>query len=278
MEITYDEYVATWQSPEAKEDLDAKISTDARQRYESRMRGAGTNPQARTNLMNMSQEEFESLRSYQMAQLFNAYKNSQRGHSHDLLGIGVNATDENQVRRVVGDRPGYIYNDGILALDYDTIAAINHLAGIGRADDTYSRDWTDSLNYGGLEKIVDEMIATRNILIENTELSYEESMGDKIYRETDIAKRAIGKAQYQPQDELYQTFNKDRVGVNCFRIDDYELSWNQLMERTSSVWAKTAGKLFKFLDEKINPQKARNDKDRIGNKTIEIPENIGGER
>ena len=93
MKITYDEYIATWQAPEAKESLDGKISNDAEKRYQQRMQGVGTDPSSRDLLANMSKEDFKSLRKYQMMQLLQAYRESRSGKTHNLLSINPGTTN-----------------------------------------------------------------------------------------------------------------------------------------------------------------------------------------
>lgn len=280
MKISYDEYIATWQSPEAKEDLDNRIDMDRKNRYIQRQKGAGR-PESVQKLDQMSQEEFESLRRHQMSQLFEAYKYAHSGHRHDLLAISYYDTKPEMIRRVVGDKAGYIYNNDILALDKDTIIAINYLANMREFHNDYApgEKVIQELSYNSLSKVVDEMISTKNILVENMNLGYDDSSYDKIYRETNIAKRAIGKAQQRPSDELTNRMLPEKVGLNVFRIKDYELSWDELVERKSKVWTKTVGKFFRFLDRKINTSAERNNPNRIGNRTVEVPdEYTGGER
>lgn len=274
MKITYDEYIATWQAPEAKENLDNRIANDSEKRYNARLSGAGQNVESKTKLANMSKMEYESLREYQIVQLFTAYKSSYNANNHGLLGIDTNTTNPNDIRRVVGDRPGYIYNNDILALDNDTIVAVNQLASISGSDYNFNEDkkWTQSLTYGNIGKIVDEMVSCKNILAENMNLDYNDAIGSKIFRQTNIAKRAIGKVQSRSNNQLENDFDTSQVGKNVFGIKDYELSWNKLMLRNSKFWAKTGTKLFNFLDRKIHPNADRNDPDRLGNRTVEVPD------
>lgn len=281
MNITYDEYIATWQAPEAKESLNEKISEDAQKRYELRMNGAGSNLESRNQLAQLSPEKFRSLRVYQMVQLYEAYRIAYTKDVRPLLGIDTQTTDIDKVRRVVGDKHGYIYNDDILALDSDTIVAINYIAEMRGASHDFvdGHQWQKSMTPYNLEKVVDEMITCKNILAENLNLNYKDVEGAKIYRETDFTKRAIGKAQYKSDNQFESYLSPEKVGKNCFGIKDYELSWQKLMENKNKLWAKTGGKLFKFLDRKINPTAERNNMDRLGNKTVEVPdEYTGGER
>ena len=108
MKITYDEYVATWQSKEAKVSLDERMSNDSEKRYAQRIQGAGTEQSSRDLLANMSQEEFKSLRKYQMMQLLQAYRESRSGNTHKLLSINPGTTNPDEVRRVVGPKSGYV--------------------------------------------------------------------------------------------------------------------------------------------------------------------------
>lgn len=214
-----------------------------------------------------------------MGQLFEAYKNSRDGNHRDLIAISQYSTDSNEIRRVVGDKPGYIYNNDILALDQETIDAVYHLAEMrGRGPDyALGKEWVRSLTPLTLEKIVNEMIACKEILTENMNIDYDETY--KIYDETDISKRAIGKVQYRVNDEIDKFLHPENVGINSFGIKDYELNWQQLMERKNKAWTKTGGKLLKFLDGKLNPDAERNNPDRIGNRTVQVPkEYTGGER
>ena len=280
MKITYDEYIATWQSPEAKADLNRKIALDEQKRYSSRMLGAGANLQSTKLLQTMPLEEYKSLRAYQICQLYQAYQNSKTDKNHKLLSIKPGTTDPEQIRRVVGDKAGYIYNNDILALDDDTISAVNYLSELsGNGYYSYgSQAWEESLTRNNLEKIVDEMVSCKNILVENMNINYEEAIGSKIFRETDIAKRSIGKAQYRYEGDFSQLYNPTQVGRNIFGINDYELSWKQLIERKSKIWAKTGKKLFKFLDRKLHPEEERNNPNRIGNREVKVPKENTKER
>ena len=126
------------------------------------------------------------------------------------------------------------------------------------------------------------MIAVKGILVEGAKLSYQDSIGDKVYRETNIAKRAIGKVQIPdryiniPNGTSIELDSESvsKVGRNCFQIEDYELSWNELLNRKSNVFLESKKKLFTFFDKKIHPDAERNNSQRLGNKELEI--DIGG--
>lgn len=278
MKITYDEYVATWQAPEAKDALDSRIESDNAKRHAQRMRGVGEDPSSKDLLENMSQEEFKSLRRYQMHQLLQAYRDSRSGKTHNLLSISQGTTNPSEIRKVVGQKAGYIYNNGALALDYDTIVAVNHIASLMESskENVDNRVWENINTPLNLEKVVDEMIAVKGILTDNLELENGDLVGDKIYRETNIVKRAIGKALPRergmnlPDGSIieYDDSTLPKVGKNCFDIKDFELSWEQLMDRKISTLAATKYKLFGFLDKKINPNAERNDPNKVGNRTF----------
>lgn len=288
MKITYDEYVATWQSKEAKVSLDERMSNDSEKRYAQRIQGAGTEQSSRDLLANMSQEEFKSLRKYQMMQLLQAYRESRSGNTHNLLSINPGTTNPDEVRRVVGPKSGYVYNSGALALDYETIIAVNHIASlIGNSQlNLADKSWENEITMTPsiLERVVDEMIAVKGILTENVKLESQDLVGDKVYRETNIAKRAIGKSLIPekgmnlPDGTIieYESDNMPKVGRNCFGIQDFELSWDKLMERKSNALVTAKRNLISFIDKKINPNAERNNQDRIGNKTFEYE--TGGER
>ena len=176
MKITYDEYIATWQAPEAKKDLDDRIALDRKNRYMQRLSGAES-PKSFQQLSEMSQEDYESLRKHQMSQLFEAYKYAHSGKRHDLLAISCYDTKPDMIRRVVGNKAGYIYNNDILALDHDTIVAINYLANMKEFRNDYSptKRIVKELSYNGLSKVVDEMISAKNILVENMNLEYDDA-------------------------------------------------------------------------------------------------------
>ena len=264
MKVTYDEYIALLKSPESKEFLDSRISDDANQRYMQRMNGAGSEPESISQLDEMSPKHFKSLRAYQISQLYEAYLDAYNGKTSKQLWIQTGTTDSDKIRRVVGDKPGQIYNNGVLALDHETILAVNYLAQLRNSDDYSSQynNWAQKISFNGLETIVNEMIAIKNILSENMKLDYADLVGTKIYRETDIAKRAIGKNQHN---------------ANCFEINDFELTWQQLAKRKSSSWVTVRKSLFDFLDKKLHPNADRHDPNRIGNRTTEV-EYTGGER
>lgn len=274
MEVTYDEYIATWQAPEAKEALNERIEQDRQERYRFRMGLNADYPENNRRLARMPIEEFESIRKHQMAQLYEVYKNAYSGGYHSSLSIRPGTTNPELLRRVIGDQGGYIYNTGIFALDEDTISAVKYIAELRESTSSgyIESNWARGLSSYGLEKAVDEMITAKNILIENSDISYKDTMYGKIFKETNIAKRAIGKVQYATAEDRF--LDHAKVGINCFGIKDYELNWQQLMERKSKNWSKVGSKLLGFLSRKLNLKSKDNDPDRIGNRTM----NIGDER
>ncbi|MBR3697460.1 MAG: hypothetical protein IKM97_04275 [Clostridia bacterium] len=274
MKITYDEYIATWQAPEAKPSLDRQISNTRQNIYERRLYfGLEKNNNSHQQLSNMSEEEFMNLRRYQMLKLFSAYQEAKTGSNRRLLWITPYTINPDDIRKVVGEKAGLQFNNDILALDQETINAVNYLAELREksSDYVYSNKWDNSLTPIGMEQIVDEMITCKRILSENMGLSSSEKSGNDIYRQTDFVKRAIGKAQYRTHDELDNFSFPEKIGKNIFGIRDYELSWQELMNSKSKFWTKTIGKAIRYFDRKLNPDKERN-RPRIGNKTVEVPD------
>lgn len=285
MEVTYDEFIAVWQSPQQKEALDQKIEMDNQSRYNARMNGVGRDPQSVSMLSNMNQYQYNNLRAHQMSQLLQAYRDAQSGRIPDRLSISSTTTDPEQIRRVIGEKPGYIYHTGPMALDYETITAVQHLATLMGPTNNYSpeKEWTKNMSVSKMVKIVDEMVAVKDILAKQENLPYQDVVGNKIYRETNLAKRAIGKQQLnhkgiaipgQPyvEEELFPT---DQTGKNVFGIKDYSLSSEQLFNRKTNVFSRISqaisGKVKELFTEK---DKLKEEKEKMGNRTIDL----GGER
>lgn len=233
--------------------LDQKISLDAQKRHQS------------SAFRNMPQREFEYLRQYHMAQLFTAYKNEYDGTANrnsKWLGSPT-TTNENDIRRVIGDKPGYIDYQGPMVLDHETILAVCHLASLRGYGNRHSdNEWVNDMNFGGLSKVVDEMISTKNILLENGRLEgdrYSLITGSTIYHETDIAKRAI----------------ENKVGNIVFDKTHHAEAAHDFVHRKTNAFSKTASK-FKQFFEKINDPDAYNKKmQQLGNQQFELDTNEG---
>ena len=285
MEITYDEFIAVWQSPQQKEALDQKIEMDNNARYQARMNGEGKDPQGKAMLANMTPNQFKSLRTHQMLQLLNAYRDARSSKVPDLLSISATTTNMNDIRRVLGDKPGYIYHTGPVALDYETVCAVQHLAELMGPSGSYAYDkeWTKHMYPSRMTAVIDEMVAVKDILAKQENLPYNDVVGNKIYRETNLVKRAIGKSQMTHQgiaipgvgyaDEAL--FPTDQKGKNVFGIEDYSLSAENLFKRKTNIFSRIShaisGKVKEMFTDK---DKLQEEKAKIGHRTMEV----GGER
>ena len=156
MEITNNEYLAVIQSQENRPALNARIDAERSQRHK------------RSELRNLPEGDFRSLRLQHMAQLLDAYRQAYDGTGHNhRLWISQYETKESSIRNVIGPKAGYISYDGPMALDAETIQAIAHLASLRKGSLGSYGTWKDDLTYSTLENTVDEMIAVKNIFLEN---------------------------------------------------------------------------------------------------------------
>lgn len=237
--------------------LDQKISLDAQKRHQH------------SPFRNMPQSDFESLRSYHMAQLFTAYLDEYDGKgSHHQLWLGSpTATDQDSIRRVIGDRAGSIKYLGDMALDHETIIAVCQLAALrGRGYRSMEENWVSDMNFGGLTKVVDEMISTKNILVENGRLDaapgnemYSLLTGSTVYRETDVAKRAV----------------ENKVGHIVFGKTHHAESAQEFVHRKTNIFSKTAAKFKQFWEKIDNPKDYDKKMQEFGNKQFELDTNEG---
>ena len=272
MEITYDELIARWQSSEFKETLDARIEADTQARYSQRMFGVGTDEKSRTELYTMSPQQYKHLRSYQMVQLLDAYKSANSSRTPNLLSINSGTTDPHTIRRVIGDRPGYIMHNGTLALDHDTIQAVHYISTLIGDGFAYGEsEWKKSIDRHSLEKIVDEMISIKSVLIEQTQMPYKDAQGSKIYRETNLVKRAIGKAQPEYKKDYLFISDDERAqsGYNVFGIKDFELTGQELLKRKTNRFSKISHALSSAV-KSLLLGKDEKEEARLGNETIDI--------
>lgn len=193
----------------------------------------------------MDQNSFESLRAYQMGQLYNAYLDLHSGRNLGSMGLrDTYDTSIAGVRRVTGEHPRYIYNNGILALSTEDIQVINEIA----QKQSRCSDYTERReSFWGLEKIVDETLAVHKVMCEQFQIQEHEMPLNKIMKETDVLERAIGKNQ---------------MGKNIFDINDFNSCAAQ--SRTGIV-SKAINKLSRFIGKKLNPEKY----EKLGNKTLD---------
>lgn len=262
MEMTNDEFVAVVQSYDPSLDpkfnLSSRIPQDAQNRY---------NTFARQNYpVNMSQQDFESLRRNHMTQLFTAYKQQYDGtaSTHQKWLGSQYTTNPSDIRRILGNRAGGVDYNGPMVLDHETITAIYHLASLrGYGNRYFDHEWVDKLNYSTLSQVVDEMISTKNILLENAELEgnpYLLQTGSTIYRETGIAERAI----------------ENHVTGHYFDKTQHSETAQDFSRRKTNIFSKTAAK-FKTFFEKFNDSEGYAKKqEELGNKAFTPKEDIGG--
>ena len=155
------------------------------------------------------------------------------------------------VRRVTGDRPGYIYNTGILALTQDDITIISNLVQTRcrERSDGYYRN--KSISPTALEDIVNEMNAIQTISLTNLNSEYGEISVSKICQGTDALKRIMG---------MY-------AGRNIYGIDDFE-QCAKLQRR--GLISRAMEKLGRSIEKALHPESKKFDENRLGNKEISI--------
>lgn len=226
--------------------LESAKAIQAQERYQRRgFSNSGIEQGEAIKLANMDKESFESLRAYQMGQLYNAYLDLHVGRRIGSMGLrSTGDTSIDSVRRVTGNQPRYIYNNGILALSSEDIQVINQIAEKqSRCPDyTYTRQ-----SFFGLEKIVDETLAAHKVMCEQFQVQEFEVPLNKIMRETDVLERAIGKNQ---------------MGKNIFDIRDFS---NCAAQSRTGIVSKAMNKLGRFIGKKLNPEKY----EKLGNKTLD---------
>ena len=226
--------------------LESAKAIQAQERYQRRRFANDNIEQGEAiKLYNMDQKSFESLRAYQMGQLYNAYLDL---HSGRRVGsIGLRDTCDTRIegaRRVTGDHPRYIYNNGILALSMEDIQVINEIA---QKQSSCSDYMYRNNSLRGLKEIVDETLAAHKIMCEQFQVQEFEVPLNKIMRETDVLERAIGKNQ---------------MGKNIFDIRDFS---NCAAQSRTGIVSKAMNKLGRFIGKKLNPEKY----EKLGNKTLD---------
>lgn len=183
---TNDEYLAVIQSRDSsiEPNLNSQLYNDAQKRIDDFSKRHGS----------IDSATYNARRAYHMGQLFEAYKKELRGmgSSSRIHLNGPTDTNIDSVRRVIGAQAGNIPYNEEMYLDSDTIAALCHLASVSR---NLNYDSTQQLvTYGALPKVIDEMIATKNIFISTSELGHldvSKLTGSSIYNQTSIAERAL---------------------------------------------------------------------------------------
>ncbi len=261
MELTNDEYAAVIQSYDpslqGSQNLSQKIQFDSASRY---MDFARRNPD-----INMSQQDFESFRKCHIAQLFTAYKEEYDGtaSNHQKWLGSATTTDPSIIRRVLGNRTGGAEYNGPMVLDEQTIAAVCHIASIrGMGNRYFDHEWVNKLDYMSLTNVVDEMISTKNILLEtshilenekNPNTKYGLMMGTTFYKETGIAKRAI----------------ENQVSSYSFDKIQHAETAQEFSQRKTNVFSKIASKFKNFFEKLENPQEYEKKQSEIGNQAFE---------
>lgn len=250
MELSIDEYAAIMQSDEGKETLNTKMMEMSQKRYNSRIQALyGTRNASNEyykEVSDMSMEKFESMRTHQMSQLYEAY----RERHHGNMWIKPSDTLADDVRRVVGPNARSSYNVGIMLLDQDTINAVSVVAKNKFSDDGIYRGMTAH----ELVRVVDEFLATRECVLQEYSLNpaeVEYSI-NKFANETDMLKRSVMK----------NVHNRE----NSFDIEYFKTTVADIMKRKRSLLSKA----YRFFDSKLNKEKY--DEARLGNITQEYTE------
>ena len=261
MELTNDEYAAVIQSYDPSlqdsQNLAHRIELDSAKRY---MDFARRNPD-----INMSQQDFESFRRCHISQLFTAYKEEYDGtaSNHQKWLGSATTTDINAIRRVLGNRTGGAEYRGPMVLDDETITAVCHIASVRGLGNRYmDHEWVNKLNYATLTNVVDEMISTKNILLDHSKIvenepsayaKYSLMSGSTIYRETGIAKRAI----------------ENQVPGHYFDKIQHAETAQEFSHRKTNIFSKVASKFKTFFEKLENPQEYEKKQSGIGNQAFE---------
>ena len=234
IEKTNDEYLAVIQSrdPNIQPNLDDQIVSDNSKRVNDFLRRYGP----------IDTGTFEANRNAHMWNLFNAYKSERSGSgATPLMHLNSStATDIDSVRRVIGSTAGRAYYDGPMYLDPETIAAVCHLASVSTHID-YGMN-RDAVNYGSLPQIINEMIATKNIFLANSELGHltvPMLTGSAIYGQTSIAERAV----------------EHSVGRFCFDKIQHSETAHDFANRKTNIFSKVAAKFKTFFENSQEPSR-----------------------
>ena len=198
----------------------------------------------------MSPEEFDSLRTYQMAQLYQAYRDDLNGRNYKQLRIRSTDTSLDSVRRVTGDRPGHIHNTGILALNNEDVALISQIARTQSKSEDISYSQYDSISMRGLKTIVDEVLAAREVAGNDLQMQAWQIPLETITRDTHTLKRIMGRV----------------ANRNVFDLEDYNLNIENILSRKDNLLNRTLNKIAKSVDKFLHPNAERNDPNRFGNK------------
>ena len=121
MEITYDEYIVSWQNGEARNRLDSKISDEAERRYEARFLDCEKNIEVKKNFGDVSKKEYKNLRRNQMAKLFNFYTETFEEKDLSKDNNVVLLTKPIEVLELFEERAEYKRENSLLALDQNSI-------------------------------------------------------------------------------------------------------------------------------------------------------------
>lgn len=234
IEKTNDEYLAVIQSrdPNIEPNLDVQIDNDNSKRVSDFSRRYGP----------IDEGTYKAYRNAHMWDLFNAYK-SERSSSGATPLMHLNsstATDIDSVKRVIGSTAGRAYYDGPMYLDPETIAAVCHLASVNHHID-YGMN-RNAVDYGSLPKIIDEMIATKNIFLATSELGHltvPMLTGSAIYGQTSIAERAI----------------EHNIGRFCFDKIQHSETAHDFTNRKTNIFSKVAAKFKTFFENSQEPSR-----------------------
>lgn len=234
IEKTNDEYLAVIQSrdPNIQPNLEDQILSDNLKRVNDFSIRYGS----------IDENTYNIHRNHQIGQLFDAYKKARSGNASNsrVFLRGPMDTDIASVRNVVGDKAGYIYNNGEIFLDPETIAAVCHLASISGNLDYYSN--RDLVDYGKLPQIINEMIATKNIFLANSKLgplTVPMLTGSAIYGQTSIAERAV----------------EHSVGRFCFDKIQHSETAHDFVNRKTNIFSKVAAKFKTFFENSQEPSR-----------------------
>ena len=273
VKVTIEELIASIQNN--REGIES-VKEEIRQKaYNDRLSGVNSNnPEMSVEyqtqrLQKMTREEFDHERMKQAGLLFSAYHDREAVINFSSAPSGkeyVEAVqrqrlDANSVRQVLGKKFGdyYLYSTDILYLNraamlmIDAIEWGNDKYGIAFDKEHYDMN---KVSPEVFMDIVDELDAIITIMSRKGIVApdYRE-----ITTQTNLIKRALGIAKNE----------------NVFGIDDFELNYNEMISKNTSIIRKTYSKIKKAFKEFWNPpksveEKKRREPDYLGNQKVEI--------
>lgn len=184
LQITLNDYAKLMYEEPNKANLDSQIALNRTVNYNARFNSISREASQETRVKEMgklrdySESTYEEIKTGQMRQLYAAYKSK----NHGTMWIEPNETSEDAVRRVVGPYATRAFYTGAMLLNQDEIQAINFIANRSMQEAPYK----ESFSSYSLTGAVEEIIALRDIVSKEFELTYPENTISSITEETEI--------------------------------------------------------------------------------------------